>query len=64
MICEVYLTPEMERKFFTIYEKKGLNCTNEELVQQLFEEALTANYIPYKGASIEDKLEDAKNGRR
>lgn len=56
MICEVYLTPEMEAKFFSIYHKNKMSCTNRELVQQLFEEALTANYILCKGATIEEKI--------
>lgn len=45
MTAEVYLNREQEEKFFAIYEHQGFTGTNEELVQQLFNEALTANYL-------------------
>ena len=47
----------MEEKFFTIYHKNNMSCTNRELVQQLFEEALTANYINCKSIKIEEKID-------
>lgn len=57
MTAEIYLTPEQEEKFFTIYHKRDLSCTNQELVQDLFNEALTANYLLYGKGNGEAKTE-------
>lgn len=54
MTAEIYLNREQETKFFEIYEKQGFTGTNQELVQQLFNEALTANYLLCKGG-LKDK---------
>ena len=48
MTAEVFLNREQETKFFEIYEKQGFTGTNQELVQKLFDEALTANYLLVK----------------
>jgi hypothetical protein len=57
MTAEVYLNAEQEEKFFTIYHKRDLSCTNQELVQDLFNEALTANYLLYGKGNGEAKTE-------
>ena len=57
MTAEVFLTAEQEEKFFTIYHKRKLNCTNQELVQDLFNEALTANYLLYGKGNIDPEEE-------
>ena len=54
MTAEIYLNREQEAKFFEIYEKQGFTGTNQELIQQLFNEALTANYLLCKGG-LKDK---------
>lgn len=63
MTAEIYLTPEQEEKFFTIYHKRDLSCTNQELVQDLFNEALTANYLLYGKGNGEAKTETETTDR-
>ena len=61
MTAEVHLTREQEEKFFTIYHKRELNCANQELVQELFNEALTANYLLYgKGIGVGESEPQSK----
>ena len=57
MTAEIYLTPEQEEKFFTIYHKRNLNCTNQELVQDLHNEAMTSNDLLYGKRNGEAKTE-------
>ena len=45
MRTEVTLTAEQEKKLALIRDKQHLTCADEELVQSLFNEALTANYL-------------------
>lgn len=45
MRTEVTLTAEQEKKLALIHDRQGLTCTDQELVQSLFNEALTANYL-------------------
>ena len=44
MTAEIFLSREQEDKFFTIYREQGETCTNQELVQRLFNEALNRKY--------------------
>ena len=57
MTAEVYLNAEQEEKFLTIYHKRDLSCTDQELVQDLFNEALTANYLLYGKGNGDIKTE-------
>lgn len=50
MTSTVNITKEQERQIHFIYEKKDLNCSEQELIQNLFNEAVTANYLAYKYA--------------
>lgn len=45
MRTEVTLTADQEKKLALIREKQHLTCADQELIQSLFDEALTANYL-------------------
>lgn len=47
MRTEVTLTADQEKKLAVIREKQHLTCADQELIQSLFEEALTANYLVF-----------------
>ena len=48
MTAEVYLTEEQEAQLSLVREKKGEGYSEQELIQDLFNEALRANYITYR----------------
>lgn len=48
MIATVNITKEQEKQIRLVYEKKDLKCSEQELIQDLFNEAVTANYLAYK----------------
>jgi len=48
MTATVNITKEQEEKIHFIYEKKDTDCSSEqELIQELFNEAVIANYLSY-----------------
>ena len=47
MRTEVTLTADQEKKLAVIREKQHLTCADQELIQSLFDEALTANYLVF-----------------
>lgn len=53
MTAEVILTTEQEQQLALVHEKRGESCTEQELIQDLFNEALRANYITFRSAAGE-----------
>lgn len=47
MRAEVILTADQEKKLAVIRDRQHLTCEDQELVQSLFNEALTANYLVF-----------------
>ncbi len=45
MRAEVILTADQEKKLAVIRDRQHLTCADQELIQSLFNEALTANYL-------------------
>lgn len=62
MISIIRLSKDQEAQLKYIYEKREETGTSRELVQGLFEEALTANFLTYSNMDEARPLHQTKQG--